>query len=176
MTPSRRSRRRRQRRLHRARRDAGHVRPPGRDGGGHVPPRPLRPHGRRHARRLRRQELRSTKPCATRPRQLIPPADIRRGGTSVFAPGSPSRRRTLRDALRFIVLLAVAPRACRGLHAPSSVRRHALGPLPLDDGRGTLRHRARPQRPPAARLHHAGRPLASAGRSRRTSTRATSPC
>ncbi len=37
-------------RLHGARGDAGIVRAPGGDGGGHVPPRPLRPHGLRPAR------------------------------------------------------------------------------------------------------------------------------
>ena len=35
--------------LHRARRDAGLLRAPGRHGGGHVPPRPVRPHGGRPA-------------------------------------------------------------------------------------------------------------------------------
>ena len=51
-----------------------------------------------------------------------------------------------------------------------------LGPLDLSAAAEALDRRARSRRPAAAALHHGGRPLAPAGRRRRTSIRASSPC
>ena len=87
-------------------------------------------------------------------------------------PAAPRAKRYLRHAL----IGAGRCRRCRCRCRRGYVAIDRLGPPRLAAGRTSLDHRARPQRPPAARLHHTTGPLAAAGRADATSTSATSPC